>query len=100
MWPGRLARHFARADARQDHVGNQRGFRQSSEVDEPDVLGKTGLQLEGELNRESSLAAAARAGQRDEPLGLYQVRDLRELWPAPDLACQRSWDVRNRGYHA
>lgn len=78
--------------------GQQRGVAQGGQIDEPDPIGELRRQLGGDLHGQACLAAAAGAGEGEEPGGDQQVLDLGHLAHASDEAVDLGGQVmRGRG---
>ncbi len=65
-----------------DRARHERWFEDRLERDEEDPVGDMALVLDPEFDGEARLAGTARAGERDEPVGIDQVREGPEL-PGP-----------------
>ena len=69
--------------------GHPFGVLQRREVDEPHAVGECGPLLLRELQRQARLAAAADAGQRQQPRRRQQAREIGQRRLAPDEAGAR-----------
>ena len=93
---GRPCRPALDAERRADRVRNQRGIRQSRELDEPDAIGRAAERRSG-LEREPRLATATGTGERDEAVAADQSDHLAQLALPAHEACELEWEVARPG---
>ena len=89
----RLAGRLAHAKGRGDGLGHQRRVGERGQLDQPDAIRVARELGSRRLDRQPGLAAAAGAGQGEQPGGGEQSLDLGDLALASDEARQSDWQV-------
>ena len=69
---------------RRHRLRHQAGIGQRRQIDDPDAVGKAIEHVRGQLERQARLAAAAGAGERQQPGGRDEPQELRDFPIAPD----------------
>ncbi len=93
----RAPRLLLHAEHRRDRLRHEPRVRHRRELDEPDAVGVVVDDLGADLQRQSRLADAAGAGQRQQPRRREESADLGELALAPDERGDLERQVVRRG---